>query len=199
MKLTLVAALVPILCALTSGCDPAVDPDDPYEEVGTGTEAIQISFFSTLQSRVGANLCMAVTPVMSGVQMATCVTEPSQQWRFFEDGTIRSALRGDLCLTANEGFPGAVVFEPCGDLSGQRWSISPDASVRNEISTYACLGATGVAPGSAVIIDVCDHEAHQEWVKRDIREPLLENLRPRHAPHIDPNPELDPGHVSSIR
>ncbi|MFO0590104.1 MAG: RICIN domain-containing protein [Polyangiaceae bacterium] len=193
MKLMLAASLVPILFAFMAGCAPTSDDSD--EDVDSAAEALQVSFFATLQSRVGSNLCMAVAnpSAMAGAELATCATVPAQKWRFMDDGTIRSNLDGDLCLTAANTLPGAVTFAPCMNIVRQRWSVSTDASVRNAMSTYACLEATGAVPGADVRVAKCDHSTHQEWVKRDIRETVLESLDPRVLPHIDPNPVLEPG------
>lgn len=194
MKLTLLASmLVPILFASVAGCVPTGGSDDADEDVDSAAEALQVSFFATLQSRVGSNLCLAVAggDAMTGVELATCAQVPAQKWRFMSDATIRSNLDGDLCLTAMNGLPASVMFMPCTAMPAQRWSVSPDASVRNAMSTYACLEATGAAPGYVVRVNKCDHSPNQEWVKRDIHETVLEGLQPRMAPHIDPNPVLD--------
>nr|AAN86131.1 dimeric lectin SNAld precursor [Sambucus nigra] len=96
------------------------------------------------------------------IQLWPCGSQTSQQWTFYEDGTIRSMGK---CMTANGFNSGSyIMIFDCSSATedATKWDVTIDGSIIN-LSSVLVMTSPSRASGTALVLDNNILAASQGW------------------------------------
>nr|AAM94880.1 dimeric lectin SELld precursor [Sambucus ebulus] len=103
------------------------------------------------------------------IQLRPCGSQTSQQWTFYEDGTIRSMGK---CMTANGFNSGSyIMIFDCSSATenATKWEVTIDGSIINPSSGLVMTAPSG-ASGTTLVLENNILAASQGWtVSNDVQ------------------------------
>jgi len=94
--------------------------------------------------------------------MATCSSQPSQQWTFTANNAIQPVGNSNYCvdLNGNNFTNPQITLWTCNSGNNQQWILQSDNSIKTPLGQNLCLVPSTTAQNSPLTLQTC---AGQSW------------------------------------
>jgi hypothetical protein len=126
--------------------------------------------FTTQLRSAETGLCLDLRDRRTGLgteaAMVVCAQSATQEWRYEQDGLLRSGAAPGLCLNSHQ-LDGVLVLRPCAespaDSEDVRYELTPEGTLIPRWNDALAVVPSSVEAGAAAVVKVRDGSGGQQW------------------------------------